>query len=253
MYSPTSIPSGVIRTSPSKQGNCFSTQRSDENTKSSALAERVPLLLPTDTISSPMPRLISDAVLSMDAPPCENYASLSTEERERVNLIQDHVIPDKNFYRHSGVHVIFGDDVLVSGSTADKVFYESMSNGAKSFRAIYPVAIDPQVALRDASVEDQLNSVVVQNRLDETVAELLSTQGYQPILRTLRLLFGKENQESLAAFLPKVPALTWLELYKSALGNEFLGQPECAPSLVLLREYLTSTGLLRPNGELIRS
>ena len=187
------------------------------------------------------------------APPCENYASLSTEERERVNLIQDHVIPDKNFYRHSGVHVIFGDDVLVSGSTADKVFYESMSNGAKSFRAIYPVAIDPQVALRDASVEDQLNSVVVQNRLDETVAELLSTQGYQPILRTLRLLFGKENQESLAAFLPKVPALTWLELYKSALGNEFLGQPECAPSLVLLREYLTSTGLLRPNGELIRS
>lgn len=185
------------------------------------------------------------------APPCEDYASLSTEERECVNLIQDHVIPAENFYRWSGVHVIFGDDVLVTGSTADKVLYESMRNGAKSFRAIYPVAIDPRVALGDASVEDRLNSVVIEQRLDDTVAELLSARDYQPILRTLRLLFGEGNRESLAAFLPKVPAPTWLRLYKSALGNEFLGQPQCAPSLVLLREYLTNAGLLSTNGRAI--
>ncbi len=182
------------------------------------------------------------------APPCEDYASLSTEERERVNLVQDHVIPAENFYRWSGVHVIFGDDVLVTGSTADKVLYESMRNGAKSFRAIYPVAIDPRVALGDASVEDRLNSVVIEQRLDDTVAELLSARDYQPILRTLRLLFGEGSRESLAAFLPKVPALTWLRLYKAALGNEFLGQPQCAPSLALLREYLTNVGLLSTNG-----
>lgn len=185
------------------------------------------------------------------APPCEDYANLSTEERERVNLVQDHVIPAENFYRWSGVHVIFGDDVLVTGSTADKVLYESMRSGAKSFRAIYPVAIDPRVALGDASVEDRLNSVVVEQRLDDTVAELLSARDYQPILRTLRLLFGEGNRESLAAFLPKVPAPTWLRLYKSALGNEFLGQPQCAPSLVLLREYLTNAGLLSTNGRAI--
>lgn len=185
------------------------------------------------------------------APPCEDYASLSTEEREHVNLVQDHVIPAENFYRWSGVHVIFGDDVLVTGSTADKVLYESMRNGAKSFRAIYPVAIDPRVALGDASVEDRLNSVVVEQRLDDTVAELLSARDYQPILRTLRLLFGEGNRESLAAFLPKVPAPTWLRLYKSALGNEFLGQAQCAPSLVLLREYLTKTGLLSADGRAI--
>lgn len=182
------------------------------------------------------------------APPCEDYASLSTEERERVNLVQDHVIPAENFYRWSGVHVIFGDDVLVTGSTADKVLYESMRNGAKSFRAIYPVAIDPRVALSDASVEDRLNSVAVEQRLDDTVAELLSARDYRPILRTLRLLFGEANRESLAAFLPKVPAPTWLRLYKSALGNEFLSQSQCAPSLVLLRDYLTNAGLLSTNG-----
>ena len=182
------------------------------------------------------------------APPCEDYASLSVEERERVNLDQDHVIPAENFYRWSGVHVIFGDDVLVTGSTADKVFFESMRSGAKSFRAIYPLAIDPRVALSDASVEDHLNSVVVKRRLDDTVAELLSAPNYQPILRTLRLLFGEDNREALTAFLPKVPALTWLRLYKSALGNEFLGQAQCVPSLLMLRAFLTEAGLLSADG-----
>lgn len=185
------------------------------------------------------------------APPCEDYASLSADEREHVNLVQDHVIPAENFYRWGGVHVIFGDDVLVTGSTADKVLYESMNNGAKSFHAIYPLAIDPRVALVDASIEDRLNSVVVEQRLDDTVAKLLSARDYQPILRTLRLLFGESNRESLAAFLPKVPASTWLLLYKSALNNEFLGQPQCAPSLMLLREHLTNAGLLSTNSRAI--
>jgi hypothetical protein len=182
------------------------------------------------------------------APPCEDYAILSIDERERVNLIQDHVIPAENFYRWSGVHVIFGDDVLVTGSTADKVLFESMRSGAKSFRAIYPMAIDPRVALSDASVEDRLNSVVVGQRLDNTLADLLSAPDYQPILRTLRLLFREGNRESLAAFLPKVPAPTWLRLYKSALGNDFLGQAQCTPSLMMLRAYLTELGLLNADG-----
>jgi hypothetical protein len=166
------------------------------------------------------------------APPCENYASLSVKERKRVNLTQDHVIPAKNFYRWSGVHVIFGDDVLITGATADKVLFESMKNGAKSFRAIYPIAIDPRIALSDASVEEQLNNVAVGQKLDKAFAELLSSPGYKPILRTLRLLFGENNRDDLADFLPNVPALTWLSLYKSALGNEFLGQTQCVPSLL---------------------
>ena len=182
------------------------------------------------------------------APPCENYASLTTEERERVNLVQDHVIPGENFYRWSGVHVIFGDDVLVTGSTADKVLYESLLSGAKSFQSIYPVAIDPGVALADATVEERLNKVVITHQLDDTLAALLSEADYQPILRTLRLVFSSENCADLAAFLPKVPARNWLRLYKCALGNEFLAQPECAPSLALLKRYLGDAGLLRSDG-----
>lgn len=196
------------------------------------------MMLPT-IINIKLPRI---------APPCEDYATLSTLERERVSLIQDHVILAENFYRWSGIHVIFGDDVLVTGSTADKVLFESLRNGAKSFRAIYPVAIDPRVALTDAWVEDRLNSVAVKQRLDDTVADLLSAPDYQPILRTLRLLFGEYNREELAAFLPKVPASTWLRLYKSALGNDFLGQPQCTPSLMMLKAYLSKHGLMNADG-----
>jgi hypothetical protein len=182
------------------------------------------------------------------APPCEDYATLSTEERARVSLVQDHVIPAQNFYRWSDVHVIFGDDVLVTGSTADKVLFESLRSGAKSFRAIYPVAIDPRVALSDASVEESLNSVAVGQKLDDTVADILSAPDYQPILRALRLLFGEYNREALAAFLPKVPVSTWLRLYKSALSNDFLGQTQCAPSLMMLKAYLTKLGLINADG-----
>ena len=194
-----------------------------------------------------LPTLIN-VKLPRIAPPCENYASLSTEERERVNLVQDHVIPSENFYRWSGVHVIFGDDVLVTGSTADKVLRESLLAGARSFQAIYPVAIDPRVALADATVEERLNMVEISHHLDDKLAELLMAADYQPILRTLRLLFSADNYQALPAFLERVPAANWLRLYKAALGNEFLRQTECIPSLTLLRHYLENLGLLRCSG-----
>lgn len=182
------------------------------------------------------------------APPCENYASLTTAEREQVNLVQDHVIPAANFYVGAGVHVIFGDDVLVTGSTADKVFAESMRHGAKSFRSIYPVAVDPRLALKEAAIEERLNTVAVSGKLDGTVAALLSDPDYVPILRTLRLVFSSANHAAFAGFLPEVPASCWLRLYISALGNDFLAQEDCRPSLLTLRAYLAERGLLGRDG-----
>ncbi|MGL4721604.1 MAG: hypothetical protein ACRCXO_21255, partial [Kluyvera intermedia] len=131
-----------------------------------------------------------------------------------------------------------------TGATADKVLYHSLLSGAKSFRAIYLVAIDPRVALGDAAVEDRLNGVAITGELNDNVARLLSASGYEPILRMLRLLFGEENRQALADFLPRVPDPVWLKLYRSALGNEFLRQPACCPSLQLLRGYLVQQGLL---------
>lgn len=185
------------------------------------------------------------------APPCENYASLSKEQRERVNLVQDHVIPAANFYRWSAVHVIFGDDVLITGSTADKVFAESMRNGAKSFHAIYPVAVDPTLALADASIEERLNTLDITGGLDATLADLLSAPDFTPILRTLRLVFASGNHSAFADFLSRVPAASWLSLYVAALGNEFLRQDDCRESLSMLRAWLTEYDYLSPDGMVI--
>lgn len=182
------------------------------------------------------------------APPCENYASLTLAERERVNQVQDHVIPGPNFYANAGVHVIFGDDVLITGATADKVFAESMRNGARSFRALYPIAIDPRMSLSDATIEERLNTVKVSGKLDHTLAGLLSEPDYVPILRTLRLVFAGRNHADFRSFLAQIPNDNWLRLYMAALGNDFLGQEECRPSLLMLRDHLQRHELLDGGG-----
>ena len=200
------------------------------------------LCLPT-IINVKLPRI---------AAPCENYASLTMDERESVNLTQDHIIPDRNFYQWSEVYVIFADDVLVTGSTADKIFYESTRNGAKSFRSIFPIVIDPVIALNDAAVEERLNMVVIKEQLDKTVAQLLSSPSYRPILRTIRMVFSNKNYAALKDFIPLVPKKTWLALYSAALGNDFLLQKDCFPSLTLLRNFLIDNNLLSHGGTPLR-
>ncbi|KQV83934.1 hypothetical protein ASD15_30830 [Massilia sp. Root351] len=182
------------------------------------------------------------------APPCENYASLAAEERERVSALQDHVLPAPDFYRLPGVHVVFGDDVLVTGATADKVYASALANGAKSFMAIYPVLLDPAVALLDPAVEERLNTAMVSGQLDDSFAAVLSSPGYVPILRSLRTLLDNGHVADLHGFLPSVPARNLLRIYISALNNDFLRDPRSAPSLALLRAYLTGTGMLDASG-----
>ncbi|WP_022982658.1 hypothetical protein [Ideonella sp. B508-1] len=191
---------------------------------------------------------IVEVKLPRIAPPCENYASLSTEERQRISLTQDHVIPGPDFYRWSAVHVIFGDDVLVTGSTADKVFEASMRNGARSFRSLYAIALDPGVALRDPSIEERLNLAEVSGALDEVVAAFLAHPGNVPILRALRLVFAAANRPALPAFVQRLPPANLLALYVSALGNEFQREVSCAASLSLVQRHLVAHGLLDAQG-----
>ena len=182
------------------------------------------------------------------APPCENYASLSVEERENVSAIHDHILPDKNFYKRPGVHVIFGDDVLVTGATADKVYSEAMRNGARSFMAIYPMLVDPILALKAPDTEETLNTREVTGRLDDKFASVLGSPGYTPILRSLRALLNAESRGDLLGFLPKVPLKNLVRLYIAALNNNFLSEARSAPSLYILRQYLIEAGTLDEQG-----
>jgi len=198
-----------------------------------------------------LPTLIN-VKLPRIAPPCENYASLTADERERVSAVQDHILPAPNFYRWPGVHVVFGDDVLVTGATADKVYASAMANGAKSFMAIYPVLLDPAVALQDPAVEERLNTTSVSGVLDDAFAAVLSAPDYVPILRSLRTLLDAQHEHALAAFLPRVPTRNLLRLYISALNNEFLRDQRCIASLATLRHYLTHEQVLDAAGLLRR-
>ncbi|WP_218008650.1 phosphoribosyltransferase family protein [Hydrogenophaga flava] len=191
---------------------------------------------------------IIDVKLPRIAPPCENYPSLSTLERQRVSATQDHVIPGPNFYRWSSVHVIFGDDVLVTGSTADKVFAESMKSGARSCRSLYPIALDPSVALHEPTIEERINTSEVSGELNEVVADFLAHRDNVPILRALRLVFSASNSHALPSFLRRVPATNVLNLYVSALGNEFQREAACTESLAIVRQHLAACGLLNERG-----
>ena len=182
------------------------------------------------------------------APACENYASLSSEEREIVNVKQDHVIPAENFYKWSSTHVIFGDDVLVTGATADKVFFESMRNGAKSFQSIYPIAIDPIKAIRDASAEEKLNMSLVKEILDDEVIRFLSHPDFTPVLRTLRLVLSENNILAFEHYLPKIPLKNCLKLYVAALGSDLLEDNRSKASLSMLQRYLKNLNILDESG-----
>lgn len=135
---------------------------------------------------------------------------------------------------------------------ADKVFHTTMANGARSFRAIYPVVIDPVVAFADPATEEKLNMTDVDGKIDESIVSWLGDPEYQPILRTLRLLFEESSRAVLPRLFPLVPPGNWLKLYTAAMGNDMHRLPACQPSLELLRDHLTQLDMLDQCGRPLR-
>ena len=181
---------------------------------------------------------IANVRLPRIAPPCDNYAQLSLEERVQVSLVQDHVLPDANFYRGNGVHVLFADDVIVTGATADKVYASAMSHGARSFHAIYPVLIDPLVALRQPEVEEALNTFAVGATIDDGLMDLLSDSGHVLVLRTLRLVFSQQHHHNFADLIQRLGRDRIRRLYRVALSADFTQHVKYAQSLAAARDYL---------------
>jgi hypothetical protein len=181
-------------------------------------------------------------------PPVENYASLSSEEREQISILQDHVLPDFNFYRNRDVHVIFGDDILITGSTADKVFKDAIMKGAKSFRPIYAVVIDPLIVLENPSIEATLDTVAVKGGLDKVALSIFAQDDFIPVMKSLSLILDKNNIDSLKSFLIDVPRHNILKVYTSAMSNGYFNGSAYASSLTIVREYLISNALITQDG-----
>ena len=181
---------------------------------------------------------IANVRLPRIAPPCDNYAQLSLEARVQVSLLQDHVLPDASFYRGNGIHVLFADDVIVTGATADKVYSSAMSHGARSFHAIYPVLMDPVVALREPEVEEALNTCVVGTGIDDSLLDILADPDHVVVLRTLRLVFSQQHHHGFPGLIRRMGRDRVRRLYRMALNADFNQHVQYAQSLAVARGYL---------------
>lgn len=181
-----------------------------------------------------------------------NYAELSAEERLDRDKTTQTLIP-RSEYQDFPSHVVFLDDVLVSGQTLQRNKALSLEAGARSFHALLAIMVDPEQARSDARIEHRLNQFVVQGGLDGEVAAILSHGDYQPVQRMLRLLLHPRNHAALPAFLQgQVPDHSLQRCYLAAMANDYLwihapqagAKGEYAPSLELMERELVRRDLL---------
>jgi hypothetical protein len=184
------------------------------------------------------------------ASPCANYASLTTEERKIIGLTTDHILPEYEFYKNNNIHVIYGDDILITGSSSNKAKVDALSKGAKSFTSIFSIIMDQEIALSNPSIEEQLNKSKVTEKLDNTATEIFKQDDFIPVLRSLRLILNKDNIFDLKQFLDEIPNNNLLKTYIAYMTNESLDNEKYLKSLEFIKEYLILHGLVKPCGNL---
>lgn len=194
-----------------------------------------------------MPTIINVKLPRLD-PPVENYASLSLDEREIISATQDHILPDMNFYYNRKVHILFGDDVLITGATADKVKKQALINGAISFHSLYAVVIDPIVVLKDPSVEERLNTTVITGSLCKEALSIFNQDDFIPVMKTYNILFSSKNYVHLLDFLGGIPLKSTMEIYIYAMGNGYLNHDKYKSPLSIVKSYLIENNCLLQNG-----
>ncbi|HEX2899292.1 MAG TPA: phosphoribosyltransferase family protein [Bacteroidia bacterium] len=185
-----------------------------------------------------------------------NYAELSAKQRSGREKTTQTIIP-RSEYQAFPSHVVFVDDVEVTGETARRAKDGSLEAGALSFHSVFVFRVDPDLAQANAGIEHRMNHFVVSRQLDATLAEILQHPDYHPVQRRLRLLLHPDNRASLALFLKEnVSDPVLMRLYLGAMANDYLwihgasrGQTgEYAPSLGILRQALQERALLDANG-----
>lgn len=193
--------------------------------------------------------IIAEIKLPRLASPTENYASLSQEEREIVGLTTDHILPDSNFYQNK-VHVLYGDDVLITGSSSNKAKLDALEKGAKSFISIYAIVIDPIITRTNPSIEECLNTSKVTGKLDDSAKEIFIQNDFIPVLRSLRLILNKDNLKDLKYFLDEIPLKNIFKIYIAYTTNEFVKNERYFESLEVIKKYLIDHNEIYHDGNL---
>lgn len=208
-------------------------------------------------IAKPLTRLASGRA---------NYAQLSASERVSRKKTTQSLIPARD-YRDHPIHVIFLDDVEVTGTTADRARKLCRKAGALSFQAVFAFQVQPELGSKWAAVEHAMNQFSVKGELDNVVADILAHSDYQPVQRMLRLILHPNNRKALPEFVrQQIPEHSLLRIYTSAMSNDYLWinpaegsltessgskYGQYGPSLLLLQEEMKSMGLLSDSGLLL--
>lgn len=185
------------------------------------------------------------------ASPCENYASLTEEERKQVALTTDHILPDKEFYNGRRIHVIYGDDIHITGASSDRAKLSALKNGALSFLSIYSIIIDHEIAFHNPAIEEKINLSKVTGKLDDSALEIFEQEDFIPILRSLRLILNKSNISTLFDFIDKIPNKNLLKIYIAYMSNESLENEKYSGSVSIIKDYLIKNKLIEKDGDLI--
>ncbi|HHG83433.1 MAG TPA: hypothetical protein ENJ82_01690 [Bacteroidetes bacterium] len=185
-----------------------------------------------------------------------NYAALSANERKNRKKSTQSIIPRREFEEHP-IHVIFLDDVEVTGTTADRARKKYLAAGAQSFHTLFALRVVPETAKKWAGIEHAMNQFALSGKLDSEVAKILAHPDYQPVQRMLRLLLHPDNRADLANFARNsIPAQSRLRLYQGAMANDYLWiNPEKAgelgfygPSLRIFQHVMQELGQLDAAG-----
>jgi len=184
-----------------------------------------------------------------------NYAELSAAERKGRNKSTKSLIP-RSDYEDFPIHVIFLDDVEITGSTVERAQKKSLAAGAKSFHAVFGIQVEPELARATPGIEHELNHFQVSFGLDFLLQGILSHRDYQPVQRALRLLLHPRNHADLATFISEIPLENLIRIYLGAMSNDYLriqpdpqtGEPLYRSSLITLREFLQDQEVLNDQG-----
>ncbi|WP_318483074.1 phosphoribosyltransferase family protein [Photobacterium leiognathi] len=188
------------------------------------------------------PTIINVKLPRLD-PPVENYAQLSQEEREEISKVRDHILPGEGFYKNRNVHLFFGDDVLITGATADKVVSSALQQGAKSFHSIYAAVVDPVLVERMPEIENVLNTSCLKGGICQTFIESVCNENLIPVMKTYNILLDPSNYEALTQKIAYIPTNVLETLYVYAMNNGYSKHSKYKDSLLYVEKYLSLKGV----------
>ncbi len=171
-------------------------------------------------------------------PPVENYAALSQKEREEISKIRDHILPGESFYKNRNVHIFFGDDVLITGATADKVISSALLQEAKSFHAIYAAVVDPVIVDSMPEIENVLNTSSLKGNICQSFIDNVCDEHLVPVMKTYNILLDPCNFSELTKKIADIQIDVLDKLYVYAMNNGYNTHSKFKDSLIYIEDYL---------------